>query len=84
MSKYIYAVTTNRAENGKLYAEAIRLRGDVNLADILRDCKNILTFNVMPSKAKAVELAMFWDDSFRANGTAYFDRNYADCITKWN
>lgn len=83
MSRYLYAVTTNTAPNGKLYAGAIRFSSSTNIADILRDCTDILTFNIMPSKAEAISTAMAWDDSYRANGTAYFDRNYADHIMIW-
>ena len=76
MSKYIYAATIQKADNGKLFAEALRISTSKNLAAIIRDCYNILALNILPTKKDAIELAHKWEDDFLNNGTAYFDRNY--------
>lgn len=84
MSKYIYAVTTNQDENGKLYAEVIRFSSHLNIVGNIRECKHIVTFNIMPSKAEAVNTAVAWEQRFIENGTAFFDRaDYAKHISQW-
>lgn len=84
MDKYIYAVTMNIDENGKLWAEAIRFRARTNILPYLKESKHIVTFNIMPSKKKAVETAVAWEQRFIENGTAFFDRaDYAKYVSLW-
>lgn len=80
MSKYIYAVAIMRTDNDKLFAEALRISSNKNLASVIRGTINLQTLNIMPNKSKAIETARTWEDTFIANGTAYFDKNYvANC-----
>lgn len=76
MSKYIYAVTIQKTDNGKLFAEALRIPTSRNLASVVKATIGLQTLNIMPSKAKAIETARAWEDTFIENGTSYFDRNY--------
>lgn len=73
---YIYSAITMRADNGKLFAEAIRIPANRNLASIIRDLHSIEIMTIMPTRAQAIETAHAWEDSYINNGTAYFDRNY--------
>ena len=76
MSNYIYASTINRTSDGKLYAQAVRISTSKNLASLIRDLPHIEALNIMPSKAKAIETAKAWEDSFIANGSSAFTMNF--------
>ena len=76
MRKYVYATAIMKADNGKLFAEALRIPTNMNLASAIRRLHPIVTLNIMSSKSEAVETARTWEDTFIENGTAYFDRNY--------
>lgn len=80
MSKYIYATAIMKTDNGKLFAEALRISTSTNMKSVIDRSINLQTLNIMPSKAKAIETARAWEDTFIANGTAYFKKNYVnDC-----
>ena len=76
MSRYIYAAITRQTEDGKLFAQAVRIPSNINLAPKIQGWKDLVIFNIMPSKAEAIKTAIAWENDYIANGTSYFDRVY--------
>ena len=69
-NKSIY-IAANFTVDGKHYASVIRTAEYRNLlVDI--DVKNIVSADICPSKKKAEELAEFWNECYRKNGTYLF------------
>lgn len=61
-----WAAVTDEEENGKYISYALSFSQCDNLVYI---CKGHLTFNIMPSKQKAIELTNYWNECYRKNGT---------------
>ena len=70
--KNFYFATTEE-QNGKYFATVLKFAGNANLLSILSQHKNLKVVHACGSKAKAEELADFWNESYKANGTYLFD-----------
>ena len=75
MSKYIYMAICRNYE-GKFAAQAVRISPYVNLANLFKADNSIVACNILPTAKEAVATARYWEDSFIANGTSFFERNY--------
>ena len=61
------------SENGKNYAYVLPVSEKNNLCTYLAEHKNIVAANLCPTRKKAADLVIFWNDCFRQNGTYMFD-----------
>lgn len=66
MARRIWAIVSDEPVKGKHIAYALPFTSGENLVWI---CKGHKTFNIMPSKQKAVELADYWNECYEKNGT---------------
>jgi len=71
MDKYVWYVL-NRCKDGKYYAHAFRLRMTENLVSFMREYPDIETMNPCESKTYAKELAQYWNECYKKNGTYMF------------
>lgn len=64
-----FAVTVE--EDGKYYAHAMRISDGTNVKWELNR-ENIVHANVCPTMKRAKEIATFWNDCYKRNGTYMF------------
>lgn len=70
MRKTYLAVT--EAENEKNIAYVLGIGESENVVAVFRDYKNIIFANIYPTKKRAKEVADFWNDCYKKNGTYKF------------
>lgn len=70
MKYFYYAVNTE--DNGKIYAFVIKASINENLKTLFSGYKNLISINACPTKKRAEELANFWNDCYKTNGTYMF------------
>ena len=66
MKKHYFVI--NQSEKGKNIAVVIKATESENLLSVL-NIKNIITANICETKKAAEELAAFWNECYKANGT---------------
>ena len=71
MKNFYYAGVETK--NGKHFAFIFNAKAGNNLLSIFKQYKNMTIVNACESKKKAEELADFWNESYKANGTYLFD-----------
>lgn len=71
MTNRLWAVVEREPEKGKYVAYAYSFLRNHNLVGIV---ENYSTFMICESKKKAVELADYWNDCYKANGTYALDK----------
>lgn len=77
LDKYSWLVIV-RCIDGKRYAYAERWSHNMNLKFMFEDEK-IESVNIADSKKAASELAEFWNDCYKKNGTAFdFGKNWRE------
>lgn len=59
-------------ENGKNYAYAVSAFGSDNLCSVLGRISGLECAHICTSKKNASDLATFWNDCFKANGSYMF------------
>lgn len=69
------AVTTT--ENGKNYAYAVSVSGGQNIFGVLSSIPGITAANICTSKKDAEQLAKFWNECFKNNGTWLYSHEEA-------
>ena len=69
--KYHY-IAAQIEENGKFYAYVIKTSGGTNLLVTL-DVPGIVAANICPTRKRAREIATYWNNCFKNNGTYLFD-----------
>ena len=69
--KYYYAVSEQ--ENGKNYAFALTVEENSNLLSIFSKYKHARIIHPCKSRIKAEELALFWNNCYKENGTFMFE-----------
>jgi hypothetical protein len=69
MKKHYFVI--NQSEKGKNIAVVIRATESENLLSVL-NIKNIITANICETKKAAEELAAFWNECYKENGTYLF------------
>lgn len=82
LDKYSWLVIV-RCINGKRYAYAERWSHNTSLTGLFDvskgGVKNIETVNIADSKKAALELAEFWNDCYKKNGTLFdFSKNWRE------
>jgi hypothetical protein len=70
MKNFYYAVNTE--DNGKIYAFVIKASINENLKTLFSGYKNLISINACETKKRAEELANFWNECYKANGTYMF------------
>lgn len=70
MKNFYIAVTVE--ENEKYYSYVIKVSESDNLLCKLK-IPNIVNATIFPTKKKAAEVVTLWNDSYKTNGTYYFD-----------
>ena len=70
--KYFWMAVTEE-ENGKYFSHAWRFSENDNIKSVLATFKNLAYANVMPTKKRAVEVARYWNECHKKNGTYMFD-----------
>lgn len=77
LEKYSWLVIV-RCINGKRYAYAERWSHNTSLTGLF-DVSNIESVNIADSKKAALELAEFWNDCYKKNGTLFdFSENWRE------
>lgn len=61
------------SENGKNYAYAVPVSGSDNLCAVMGRISGLTAAHICPSKKAASELAAFWNDGYKANGSYMFE-----------
>lgn len=74
MKRFYYVVSEH--DSGKNYAYVLVIGSNNNLLAVLEDYKKAKVVQPCESKKKAHELAEFWNDSYRNNGTYLFDKDF--------
>lgn len=69
MKNFYFVV--NVKENNKLYACVIKATESDNLLSKF-EIKNISSVNIFPTKKRADEIAKFWNECYKKNGTHMF------------
>lgn len=69
MKKHYFVI--NQSEKGKNIALVIKATETENLLNTF-NIKNIITANICETKKAAEELASFWNECYKANGTYLF------------
>lgn len=72
MKNYYFAVTVT--EDGKNCAYVIKASESENLLCVFQRVKNATAINLFPTKKKAAEIADYWNECFKNNGTYIFDK----------
>ena len=70
MQNFYYAVNTE--DNGKICAFVIKASINDNLKYLFNGYKNLISINACPTEKRAEELANFWNECYKANGTYMF------------
>ena len=60
-------------ENGKKYAHAHKVSGNLNLLSVLQAFKNVSCVHQCKTLKGARELAEFWNECYKKNNTYMFD-----------
>ena len=68
MKNFYYAAT--REQNGKNYAFVIKASAGDNLLSVFARYGENLAVNACPTKKEAEELADFWNECYKKNGTS--------------
>lgn len=63
---------TNPDPNPGYYAGVLRVGSNENLCSLLASIGGLKFANIYPTKKKAAEIAQFWNDGYKANGTYFF------------
>lgn len=66
-------IAAQTEENGKFYAFVIPIRTGENIKPILERYKNTEVFHLCESRKQADDLVIFWNESYKSNGTYLFD-----------
>lgn len=66
---YYVAITEN---NKKLFAQVVRVNNYSDLLFAFNRIENITSVTACSTKREAVELAEFWNDCYKKNGTYLF------------
>lgn len=72
LNNYHYFIVNREPENGKYFAEVLRVRDNVDLLGIFAGYKDLKTVNACTTKKAAEELRDFWNECFKNNGTYAF------------
>lgn len=71
MRNLYFAVSAT--ENGKNYAYVLKVDSNSNLLNVFAHDKRMTVANYFPTKKKAEEIADFWNECFKKNGTSFFN-----------
>jgi hypothetical protein len=71
MKNYYFAVTVT--ENKKHYSYVVKTTESANLCAVFERIKGLQSANICPTKKAACELAAYWNECYKNNGTYLFD-----------
>ena len=71
MKNYYFVINTS--ENGKNFASVAKASAHENVLSVFDRIPNIITANICPTKKYAEDLAAYWNECYKKNGTYLFD-----------
>lgn len=69
--KYFYYVITKKNEEDKYYSYAERISGCNNILTLVK--KNVVNITAFSTFKEAKEIAKFWNNTYKFNGTYMFE-----------